>query len=62
MVMEAGSEDLASFFKSQTKDRQPLSDNLIRFYWEVMLKAVQALHREGMNNEFAIPILRAHLD
>ena len=46
--MEAGSEDLASFFRSQTKDRRPLSDNLIRFYWEVMLEAVQALHRIGM--------------
>ena len=45
--MEVGSEDLASFFRSRTKNKKPLSDNLIRFYWEVMLEAVQALHKEG---------------
>ena len=45
--MESGSEDLASFFKSRTKDRKVLSDNLVRYYWEFMLEAVQALHREG---------------
>ena len=47
VVMESGSEDLASFFKSRTKDRKVLSDNLVRYYWEFMLEAVQALHREG---------------
>ena len=47
VVMESGSEDLASFFKSRTKDQRTLSDNLVRFYWEFMLEAVQALHREG---------------
>lgn len=48
VVMECGNEDLASFFRSQTKNRKMLSDNLIRFYWEVMLEAVQALHKEGI--------------
>lgn len=48
VVMECGNEDLSSFFRSRTKNRKPLSDNLICFYWEVMLEAVQALHKEGI--------------
>ncbi|KAL4232982.1 hypothetical protein ACF0H5_007669 [Mactra antiquata] len=48
VVMEAGNDDLATFFRSQTKNRKPLSENLITFYWEVMLEAVQALHKEGI--------------
>ncbi|XP_053397975.1 dual specificity protein kinase TTK-like [Mercenaria mercenaria] len=48
VLMECGNEDLASFFRSRTKNRRQLSDNLICFYWEVMLEAVQALHKEGI--------------
>ncbi|XP_060594055.1 dual specificity protein kinase TTK-like isoform X2 [Ruditapes philippinarum] len=48
VLMECGNEDLASFFRSQTKTRRQLSDNLICFYWEMMLEAVQALHKEGI--------------
>jgi len=52
VVMEAGSEDLASFFRSQTQNRKPLSDSVIWFYWERMLLAVQALHKEGMTLQY----------
>ncbi|KAK3589294.1 hypothetical protein CHS0354_026946 [Potamilus streckersoni] len=48
VVMEAGNCDLAMFFRSQTKEGKRLSDNLIKFYWEIMLQAVQALHKEGI--------------
>lgn len=52
VVLEAGSEDLASFFRSQTQNRKPLSDSVTWFYWERMLLAVQALHKEGMFDAF----------
>ncbi|XP_052807632.1 dual specificity protein kinase TTK-like isoform X2 [Mya arenaria] len=48
VVMEAGSEDLATFFHRETQNRKPLSDSVTWFYWERMLLAVQALHREGI--------------
>ncbi|KAL3860437.1 hypothetical protein ACJMK2_010560 [Sinanodonta woodiana] len=48
VVLEAGNCDLAMFFRSQTKEGKRLSDNLIKFYWEIMLQAVQALHKEGI--------------
>lgn len=47
VVMEAGSEDLATFFRRETQGRKMLSDSVTWFYWERMLLAVQALHREG---------------
>ncbi|WAR08296.1 TTK-like protein [Mya arenaria] len=40
------SEDLATFFHRETQNRKPLSDSVTWFYWERMLLAVQALHRE----------------
>ncbi|KAL5009695.1 hypothetical protein ScPMuIL_012000 [Solemya velum] len=48
VVMEYGKPDLATFFKNQVKQGGRLSDHLIKYYWEVMLQAVQALHKEGI--------------
>ncbi|KAJ2520732.1 Dual-specificity kinase, spindle pole body (SPB) duplication and spindle checkpoint function [Coemansia sp. RSA 2049] len=44
MVMEFGETDLASVLKRQG-DR-PLGMNVIRLYWEQMLRAVQTIHEE----------------
>ncbi|KAJ2302129.1 Dual-specificity kinase, spindle pole body (SPB) duplication and spindle checkpoint function [Coemansia sp. RSA 2706] len=44
MVMEFGETDLASVLKRG--GNQPLGMNVIRLYWEQMLRAVQTIHEE----------------
>lgn len=47
IVMEEGSDDFALVLKNLLKEDGKLSTNLIKYYWEAMLKAVGALHKEG---------------
>ncbi|KAJ2887699.1 Dual-specificity kinase, spindle pole body (SPB) duplication and spindle checkpoint function [Coemansia asiatica] len=44
MVMEFGETDLANVLKRQGE--RPLGMNMIRLYWEQMLRAVQTIHEE----------------
>ncbi|VDI24160.1 CD2-associated protein [Mytilus galloprovincialis] len=47
IVMEYGNCDFAQFLKDKIKEDCKLSDHLIKYYWESMLMAVHALHKEG---------------
>ncbi|XP_071137329.1 dual specificity protein kinase TTK-like isoform X1 [Mytilus edulis] len=48
IVMEYGNCDFAQFLKDKIKEDCKLSDHLIKYYWESMLMAVHALHKEGI--------------
>ncbi|XP_069131521.1 dual specificity protein kinase TTK-like isoform X1 [Argopecten irradians] len=48
IVMEHGTVDFANFIKNRLKDEGRLSPNTIKFYWEDMLQAVGALHKQGI--------------
>lgn len=45
--MEYGSFDFGKFLKDKIAEDGRLNDHLIKYYWDAMLKAVQALHNEG---------------
>jgi hypothetical protein len=47
VVLEYGETDLTGFFASRAKLKQGLDPTLIKFYWGEMLRAVNALHKEG---------------
>lgn len=46
VVLEYGETDLSGFFSSRAKHKGN-GDLTIKFYWREMLRAVNALHREG---------------
>ncbi|XP_060076252.1 dual specificity protein kinase TTK-like [Ylistrum balloti] len=48
IVMEHGTVDFAIFIKNRLKEEGLLSPNTIKFYWEDMLQAVGALHKQGI--------------
>ena len=45
--MEYGNHDFAKLLKDTIKEEGKLSNHLIKYYWESMLMAVHALHKEG---------------
>ena len=47
VVLEFGETDLSGFFSTRSKYKQGLDSTLIKFYWGEMLRAVNALHKEG---------------
>ncbi|XP_070190453.1 dual specificity protein kinase TTK-like [Littorina saxatilis] len=48
VVLEFGETDLSGFFSERAKQQQGLDPTLIKFYWAEMLRAVNALHKEGI--------------
>ncbi|XP_045589450.2 uncharacterized protein Mps1 [Procambarus clarkii] len=49
LVMEKGNDDLATVIASaRGKKAAPISSYTIQHYWEGMLRAVQAIHQEGI--------------
>ncbi|XP_076466829.1 uncharacterized protein LOC143298049 isoform X2 [Babylonia areolata] len=48
VVLEFGETDLSGFFSTRAKQGQGLDPTLIKFYWREMLRAVNALHKEGV--------------
>jgi serine/threonine protein kinase len=48
IVMEYGNHDFAKLLKDTIQEDGKLSHHLIKYYWESMLMAVNALHKEGI--------------
>lgn len=48
IVMECGNHDFAKLLKDTIQEDGKISHHLIKYYWESMLMAVNALHKEGI--------------
>ncbi|XP_025099066.1 serine/threonine-protein kinase mph1-like [Pomacea canaliculata] len=48
VVLEFGETDLAGFFATRAKQHCGMDPTTIKFYWKEMLRAVHALHQEGI--------------
>ncbi|XP_050394018.2 dual specificity protein kinase TTK isoform X2 [Patella vulgata] len=48
VIMEYGETDLASNLLNRKKGGKALGETTIKFYWQEMLRAVNALHQEGI--------------
>ena len=47
VVLERGDIDLATLFRNRTKHGEGITDEMRKFYWTEMLRAVHVLQKEG---------------